>query len=364
VSKTVGALTTVFVNDGLQEIAEYENGTLARSYVFGSYIDEPLLMVAAGVKTYYHANNLYSVAALTNQAGAVVERYTYDPYGKVKILAADGVTVLAASSVGNPWTFTGRRLDGETGLMYYRARMYDVGLGRFIGRDPIGYVDGLSTYCAYFAPNSVDPTGYEEGATPGAGQGSGFDNETTVVPSETDGWAKNRDRWSMPAKDFRDKYMSDTEKDVGNTIINGIDWYSFGCKGVTHCMMQKTNSEVSQCYEKEESAVEKAKEKRCPPDEHGCVYGVRYWDPQKDQRQPNADGSYPVDKADVERGKPGAATTNFDYGYRQSNGSYIHADHAEPGMNVKISPSSNEFAIPYEGFNSVVYCVRCCPCKR
>jgi len=138
VSKTVGSLTTVFVNDGLQEIAEYENGTLARSYVFGSYIDEPLLLVAAGVKTYYHANNLYSVAALTNQAGAVVERMTYDPYGKVTILAANGVTVLAASSVGNPWTFTGRRLDGETGLMYSRARMYDPGLGRFIGRDPIG----------------------------------------------------------------------------------------------------------------------------------------------------------------------------------------------------------------------------------
>jgi len=104
--------------------------------VDGSYIDEPLLMVAAGVKTYYHANNLYSVAALTNQAGAVVERYTYDPYGKVKILAADGVTVLAASSVGNPWTFTGRRLDGETGLMYFRTRYYDVNLGRFVNRMP------------------------------------------------------------------------------------------------------------------------------------------------------------------------------------------------------------------------------------
>jgi|GEM_PF-3758172 len=129
------------LNDGLQEIAEYEGvfvaGSPARTYVFGSYIDEPLVMVSGGVKTYYHTNNLYSVAALTDAAGAVVERMTYDPYGKVTILAADGTTVLAVSNVGNPWTFTGRRLDGETGLMYYRARMYSVELGRFIGRDPI-----------------------------------------------------------------------------------------------------------------------------------------------------------------------------------------------------------------------------------
>ena len=149
VSKTVGTLTTVFINDGLQEIAEYENGTLARSYVFGSYIDEPLLMVAGGVKTYYHANNLYSVAALTDQTGTVVERMTYDPYGKVKILAADGVTVLAGSSVGNPWTFTGRRLDGETGLMYYRTRMYSAELGRFLQRDQIDDVENHMNVSPY-----------------------------------------------------------------------------------------------------------------------------------------------------------------------------------------------------------------------
>jgi len=86
---------------------------------------------------------------LTNQAGAVVERYTYDPYGKVKVLAANGVTVRTVSAVGNPWTFTGRRLDGETGLMYYRARMYDVGLGRFIKRDPLEYIENRSNIGVY-----------------------------------------------------------------------------------------------------------------------------------------------------------------------------------------------------------------------
>jgi RHS repeat-associated protein len=64
----------------------------------------------------------------------------FDPYGKVTVLDGNGTPrTVNESAYGNPWTFGGRRLDQETGLMYYRARMHDTGLGRFIGRDPIGY---------------------------------------------------------------------------------------------------------------------------------------------------------------------------------------------------------------------------------
>jgi len=168
VSKTVaGTTTTVYVSDGSQEIAEYANGGAANApqiqYVFGNYIDEPLMMISGSNKYYYHNNSLYSVAALTDAAGAVVERYRYDPYGKVTILAADGVTVRTASSYSNPWTYTGRRSDGETGLMYYRARMYDVELGRFISRDPIGYAGSkwnLNEYCGGQPNRYTDPSGY------------------------------------------------------------------------------------------------------------------------------------------------------------------------------------------------------------
>jgi hypothetical protein len=37
--------------------------------------------------------------------------------------------------------------------------MYSTERGRFLQRDPIGYVDGLNLYAAYFVPNDVDPTG-------------------------------------------------------------------------------------------------------------------------------------------------------------------------------------------------------------
>ncbi len=37
--------------------------------------------------------------------------------------------------------------------------MYHAALGRFISRDPIGYVDGMSLYRAYFVPGALDPEG-------------------------------------------------------------------------------------------------------------------------------------------------------------------------------------------------------------
>lgn len=68
---------------------------------------------------------------------------------------------LAGSSIGNPYYFTGRRLDSETGLYYYRARYYDSELGRFLTQDPIGYLGGINlyTYCHNNPINYIDPYG-------------------------------------------------------------------------------------------------------------------------------------------------------------------------------------------------------------
>ena len=41
------------------------------------------------------------------------------------------------------------------------GRMFDPEVGRFISRDPLGYVDGMSLYNGYFAERfNVDPSGH------------------------------------------------------------------------------------------------------------------------------------------------------------------------------------------------------------
>ncbi|MBO6798427.1 RHS repeat-associated core domain-containing protein [Maricaulis sp.] len=42
---------------------------------------------------------------------------------------------------GNPFRYTGRRYDAETGFYYCRASYCDADLERFLQVDPIGYAD-------------------------------------------------------------------------------------------------------------------------------------------------------------------------------------------------------------------------------
>jgi RHS repeat-associated protein len=63
--------------------------------------------------------------------------------------------------VTNPFQYTGRELDTETSLYYYRARYYDSQPGRFLNGDPLGFGQGVNFY-AYVANNPItwiDPTG-------------------------------------------------------------------------------------------------------------------------------------------------------------------------------------------------------------
>ena len=103
----------------------------------------------------------YSVMALANTSGTILERYKYDALGNVTVLD----DLFASRSSSNfDWEFhyTGRRHD-DSGLYFFRARYYSPDLGRFISRDPLGFVDGMSLYRAYFAPGHVDPNGLGDG---------------------------------------------------------------------------------------------------------------------------------------------------------------------------------------------------------
>jgi RHS repeat-associated protein len=170
-AKIVGSVTTSFLSDGAEEIAEYDGaGGLLRRYIPGPGTDQPIAMVTPSggshQHSYFHTNRQGSTIAMSNDAGTVIEGpYTYDAYGQ------------GAPSTGVPFKYTGRRLDPETGLYYYRARYYSAALGRFLQTDPIGYRDDLNSYAIAGGDsvNFLDSTGTSrQGATVFWGVGGTF----------------------------------------------------------------------------------------------------------------------------------------------------------------------------------------------
>lgn len=116
------------------------------------FIDHPISIDIDGVKYFYLFDGLGSVTELIDENENVVNRYRYTPFGS---------PLVKDETVYNPYQFTGRRYDAESGLYYYRARMYSPDIGRFMQVDPAEMVDGVNMY-AYVGNNpvnNVDPSG-------------------------------------------------------------------------------------------------------------------------------------------------------------------------------------------------------------
>ena len=175
----IDAYVHCFYNQGWQDVESRVSGSENTEpeslqplyqYVWSRrYIDAPVLRdkntdadgLCDDERLYYLGDANFNVTTLVNTGGDAVERYVYSPYGVLTIYDATWSNTRSASSYANVYTYTGRQLDTETGLFYYRARMYSAQLGRFCSRDPIGYQSGFSLlqYVDGDPITGLDPTG-------------------------------------------------------------------------------------------------------------------------------------------------------------------------------------------------------------
>jgi RHS repeat-associated protein len=145
--------TTIYAYDGDNVVEELGGGgNLLAHYTQGAGTDEPLAMYRGLTTSFFHADGLGSITSLTDGSGQLAASYVHDSFGNL---------TASTGTVTNPFQYTGREFDSETGLYYYRARYYAPELGRFTTEDPIG-VGGAITPFAYTDDNPVrwaDPFG-------------------------------------------------------------------------------------------------------------------------------------------------------------------------------------------------------------
>ncbi|HTS09729.1 MAG TPA: RHS repeat-associated core domain-containing protein [Candidatus Eisenbacteria bacterium] len=236
--------TTNYLYDGDDMLEEIDNSSsvLAR-YGQGVGIDEPISVLRSSATNYYEADEaLGSITSLSNGAGALASTYTYDSFGNL---------TTSTGTLTNPFRYTGRDLDSESGLYFYRARYFDPAAGRFISEDPSRFAGGIDfyEYVDNSPLNEFDPLGLAGGPKmPRGARRCTYGDSCKLL------------RWKMVS--FEDAIYSHL----------GWDWYMPWPRGTG-----RHSQEISDLYNGLARCIQ-IYEKRCKDDKH-CSKSEGFPDP-------------------------------------------------------------------------------------
>jgi RHS repeat-associated protein len=133
--------THIIRNGGLAIQDRDGSNTVVREYLWGAGMGGGIggllqLRQNGAVYTYNYDGN-GNVIGLLDEAGELVQQYRYDVYGMIEA---------QSGAIDQPFTFSTKRLDPATGLVYYGYRYYLPNLARWLTRDPIGEEGGVNLY--------------------------------------------------------------------------------------------------------------------------------------------------------------------------------------------------------------------------
>jgi RHS repeat-associated protein len=166
----IPASDTKFIYDGWNLLAELNatNNAIVRSYLWGLDLSGTLqgaggvgglaAVKPAGVPAHFPAYDLNGniIGLVDGSDGSTSAIYEYAPFGEV--LRATGPI-----SRENPFRFSTKYQDDETGLNYYGYRYYSASLGRWLNEDPLAEAGGMNLFgfVANDSVNRIDPLGLE-----------------------------------------------------------------------------------------------------------------------------------------------------------------------------------------------------------
>ena len=184
--------TTTYVGGVFEQVSKTGEATRRVHYIFAGgervavYTKDDAPAPVERLR-YLHTDHLGSVDTITDESGAVVERLSYEGFGKRRTASGAGAWTDAAlpiAAVETPRGFTGHEHLDALALVHMNGRVYDPVLGRFVSADP--YIQfpestqGLNRY-SYVRNNplhATDPNGYTElfGGDDGPGVGGWMDS--------------------------------------------------------------------------------------------------------------------------------------------------------------------------------------------
>ena len=165
-----GTVTTIYAAGKSYERIQDANGTKLKHYIGGFAVVTQTVGAASPFQTsYLHHDHLGSTNAITNEAGQVTQRMSFDSWGKRREINWQSLNEAAIASFNTEVTtrgYTGHEQIDPIGLIHMNGRVYDAKLGRFLSADPhVQAPDNLQNWNRYsYVLNNplsyTDPTGY------------------------------------------------------------------------------------------------------------------------------------------------------------------------------------------------------------